>query len=197
MQFEAIEDPLEKVEEFRAQAKSAKLALPEAMTLATVSPEGRPRARVVLLKGRSDRRLHFFTNYESGKARDLAANPFAEVCIHYPSLALQARVRGGVAKLSPAESEAYFATRPRESQIGAWASAQSRVLGTREELDARVQRYEAQFATAESVPCPPHWGGYALEAEEVELWVGQSGRLHDRAIYKYVAGAWRCERLFP
>lgn len=196
MDFEAVKDPLDQVDAFRQTAEEAGLALPESMTLATVSPEGRPHARVVLLKARKGRTLSFFTNYQSDKGRDLEANPFAELCIHYPSLALQARIAGSVTKVPEAESDAYFASRPRDSQIGAWASQQSRPLKSREELDAAFRKFELQFEGSE-VARPGHWGGYALEAERVELWIGQQGRLHDRACYTFEDGVWRCSRMFP
>lgn len=196
MDFYAVKDPLLEVDNFRHQAEKAGLALPEAMTLATVSPEGRPHARVVLLKGREGRNLHFFTNYESDKAKDLAAHPFAEVCVHYPSLALQARISGQVEKLSPEQSDAYFATRPRASQIGAWASAQSRTLSSRELLVQACKDLETTYDDRE-VPRPPHWGGFRLIADQVELWLGLDGRLHDRARFRYVNDAWECNLLYP
>jgi pyridoxamine 5'-phosphate oxidase len=196
MDFHAIEDPLCEVDRFRREAEQAGLALPEAMTLATVSPEGRPHARTVLLKAREGRVFHFFTNYESDKGQDLNANPFAELCIHYPSLALQARVSGPVEKLSAAVSDAYFATRPRESQLGAWASAQSRPLASRETLESEFSKWEKKYDGA-VVPRPAHWGGYGVTADSVELWAGRIGRLHDRARYRYANETWQFCRLYP
>jgi pyridoxamine 5'-phosphate oxidase len=196
MNFESIVDPLLTVDEFRVHASDAKLALPESMVLATVDPDGAPHARVVLYKGRSGRNIHFFTNYQSDKARDLEHEPRAEICIHYASLALQVRLFGTVQKLSRAASEAYFASRPRESQIGAWASRQSQPLASRAELDEAVASLSARFE-GKAVPCPQHWGGFGLETETVELWVGQDGRLHDRARYRFDGERWQCQRLFP
>src|SRR5690606_6139207 len=194
--FESIPDPLAAVDGFRARAEEAGLALPECMTLATVDERGYPRARVVLLKARRGRNFEFYSNYESKKAQELSRQPHAALCIHYPSLALQARVEGKVSKLSAEESDAYFATRPRDSQIGAWASQQSRPLKSREELDAAFSEQEARFL-GKPVPRPPHWGGYALVAQSVELWIGRGGRLHDRAQFTYEDGVWVCQRLFP
>ncbi len=196
MEFERILDPLAEVDRFRREAEEKGLVLPEAMTLATVDEEGNPKARVVLLKGRRGRCFEFHTNYRSDKARELAAHPRAALCIHYPSLALQARVEGKVTKMSEQGSDAYFATRPRESQIGAWASRQSEVLQSRQVLDDAVREQEQRFSGVE-VPRPPHWGGMSLEADFVELWVGLSGRLHDRARYLFQDGVWVCERLYP
>lgn len=196
MNFEQIADPLDEVDALRAKAEAEGLALPEAMTLATVDAALNPQARVVLLKGRRGRTLEFFTNYSSAKARELQAHPRAALCIHYASLAFQARILGEVSRLSAEESDSYFATRPRESQIGAWASKQSEALGSREELDAAFRVEELRFAGG-SVPRPPHWGGFRLTADVVELWFGRTGRLHDRARFTFVDGAWRVQRLYP
>lgn len=196
MDFFSLGDPLLEIDRFRTRATSEGLALPEAMTLATVDAGGDPQARVVLLKGRSGREVHFFTNYESPKAQELAAHPRASLCMHYPSLVFQARVLGDVKRLSEAASDAYFATRPRESQIGAWASKQSAPLRSREELDRAYAEAEERYRDRE-VPRPPHWGGFALTATQVELWYGREGRLHDRARYTFAGGAWQCELLSP
>lgn len=196
MDFEAVSDPLIVVDEWRAQAERAGMPLVEAMVLATVDEQGAPHARVVLLKGRRGRGVQFFTNYNSDKGQQLRHQPRAEVCIHYPALALQARVAGLVQALTGPESDAYFATRPRESQLGAWASEQSQELASRAELDAAVAELSAKFA-GQPVPRPAHWGGYELVADTVELWVGQSGRLHDRARYRFDGERWRCARLYP
>jgi pyridoxamine 5'-phosphate oxidase len=194
--FEAISDPLVEVDALRRQAEEAGLVLPEAMTLATVDSDGNPQARVVLLKGRSGRTLDFYTNYQSAKARELKAHPRAALCIHYPSLAVQVRILGAVERTTDFESDAYFATRPRESQIGAWASRQSEVLFSRDELDQAFSVQEARFFD-KPVPRPPHWGGLRMTADVVELWLGRSGRLHDRARYTYRAERWSVERLYP
>lgn len=196
MEFEAVSDPLLEMDRFREQAERAGIPLPEAMTLATVDAEGKPRARVVLLKGRRERELHFFTNYESDKGRELDRHLEAAVCIHYAALELQVRVEGSVSRLSEAQSDEYFRTRPRESQLGAWASDQSAPVASREVLEQSLALVRQRFEGVE-VPRPPHWGGYRLLAEKVELWLGRQGRLHDRARYVFNQGAWRCTRLQP
>lgn len=172
------------------------VALPEAMTLATVDAEGRPDARMVLLKGAGPEGFRFFTNYESAKARQLAATPYAALVVYWRDLDRQVRARGEVERLSAAESDAYFATRPRASQLGAWASPQSRPIESRERLDELIAEHEARFEGQE-VPRPPHWGGYLLRAESIEFWQGQHGRLHDRFRYVREAESWRIERLAP
>jgi len=194
--FETITDPLLAVDEFRRRAEASGQALPDAMTLATVGLDGRPKARVVLFKGREGRGVRFFSNYRSEKAKELEAHPFAALCIHHPALQLQARIEGKVRLLSAATSDRYFATRPRESQIGAWASRQSEELASRQELDAAYDEEEARFEGC-PVPRPAHWGGFALLADSVELWVGQGGRMHDRARYRFDGMHWVCSRLFP
>ncbi len=196
MDFESVSDPLVVMDEFRSRAEQEGLALPESMVLATVDEQGAPHARVVLFKGRAGRVIHFYTNYQSPKSKELAVEPRAEICVHYASLALQVRVAGRVSRLSREESESYFATRPRMSQVGAWASQQSQPLSSREELDQQVAAVDERF-TGQDVPCPPHWGGFGLEAENVELWVGQEGRLHERARYRFEGERWLVQRLFP
>jgi pyridoxamine 5'-phosphate oxidase len=196
VEFEAVSDPLLEMDRFREEAERAGIPLPEAMTLATVDAEGRPRARVVLLKGRRERELHFFTNYESDKGRELDLHPEAAVCIHYASLEIQVRVEGNVSRLSEAQSDEYFRTRPRESQLGAWASDQSAPVASRDALEHSLSLIRQRFEGVE-VPRPPHWGGYRLVAERVELWLGRQGRLHDRARYVFEKGVWGCTRLQP
>ncbi len=170
--------------------------LAEAMTLATVDRAGDPDARMVLLKGFDRRGFRFFTNEESAKGRQLAARPSAAVILYWRELDRQVRVRGAVERLDPAESDAYFATRPRDSQIGAWASPQSRPLPDRAALDAALVEHEQRFADG-AVPRPPHWGGFLLVHEQIEFWQGQVGRLHDRFRYVRAADGWRIERLGP
>lgn len=194
--FEAVADPCAEVDRLRERAAEAGVSLPECMTLATVGLDGRPHARVVLLRGRRERAFHFFTNYESSKARELQHLPLAELCVHYVDLAFQTRVSGPVRRLSAQESDAYFATRPRESQLAAWASQQSAALESRELLERRWEEQRVSFEGRE-VPRPPHWGGFALDAERVELWLGKKGRLHDRAVYRWADGHWDATRLFP
>ncbi len=188
--------PARQVEKWLHEAIAAGHPEPTAMTLATVSPEGDPAARVVLLKGLDDRGLVFYTNYESEKGRHLAANPRACANLFWMLLERQVRVTGGVEQVSRAESEAYFASRPRESQLGAWASPQSDVLIDRPALEARLEEVRARYGEG-PVPCPPHWGGFRIALDRVELWQGRPSRLHDRLRYTRIDGGWRIERLSP
>jgi pyridoxamine 5'-phosphate oxidase len=179
-----------------AAARGASEAVTHAMTLATVTPDGRPAARMVLLKSHGPAGFTFFTSDESPKARDLAAHPSAALVLHWPALERQVRVAGAVERLPRAEAEAYFATRPRGSQVGAWASAQSRPVA-RVDLDAAVAAAAARFGGG-PVPCPPHWGGYRVVPDEVEFWQGRRDRLHDRIRFRRApAGGFERERLSP
>jgi pyridoxamine 5'-phosphate oxidase len=175
-------DPIARFVALFEKAKATEPNDATAMTLATVDARGRPAARVVLLKGVDARGFVFFTNRESRKGHDLAARPFAALCILWPTSQQQVRVEGRVEQVSDAESDAYFATRPRESQIGAWASHQSQPLATREELEARAVALGERYP--ETVPRPPHWGGYRVVPERIELWFAGKGRLHDRFSYE-------------
>ena len=168
----------------------------DAMTLATVDAEGAPDARMVLLKGFGADGFRFFTNRESAKAEQVAAAERAALVIYWREVDRQVRVRGTVEPLSDAESDAYFATRPRESQLGAWASPQSRPLRDRAELDALLKEVTERFGE-DNVPRPPHWGGYLVRHEEVEFWQGQVARMHDRFRYTREGEGWRIERLGP
>ena len=166
------------------------------MTLATATPDGRPSARVVLLRGLDEHGLTFFTNRTSRKGEDLRSNPRAAVAIHWWELGRQVRVEGAVVELSAEESTGYWRTRPRGSQLAAWASPQSQPLESRSELDALVADVEERFAGLE-VPLPPFWGGYRLVPETVELWVHRDDRLHDRVRYARNGSGWLSERLAP
>lgn len=177
-----LDDPIALFRRWFDEAVAAELPEVNAMTLATADRDGRPSARTVLLKGVDGRGFEFFTNYESRKARELDANPHAALVFLWAPLHRQVRVTGDVTRLTAAESDAYFATRPRGSQLGAWASAQSSVLEGRAALEARLDEVRARFGSGE-IPRPPHWGGYRLVAESVELWQGRPGRLHDRLRY--------------
>jgi pyridoxamine 5'-phosphate oxidase len=188
-------DPIAQFAEWYERA-AAEVPLADAMTLATVDGDGIPDARMVLLKGFDEAGFCFFTNYESAKGAQLAANPAAALVVYWRELDRQVRARGSVERLSDAESDAYFATRARDSQLGAAASPQSRPLGSREELDELVREAEARFEDGE-VPRPGHWGGYLLRPQTVEFWQGQVGRLHDRFRYSRDDGGWRIERLGP
>jgi pyridoxamine 5'-phosphate oxidase len=170
--------------------------LPEAMTLATVDGGGAPDARMVLLKGVDERGFRLFTNLESNKALQIAASPRAALVVYWRELDRQVRVRGPISELGEDESDAYFATRPRDSQLGAWASPQSRPLASRTELDQRLDEVETRFADRD-ITRPPHWGGFVVEPEEVEFWQGRIGRLHDRFRYAREHNEWRIERLAP
>lgn len=190
------ETPAAQLDRWLADAVAAEHPEPNAMTLATVSPSGFPAARVVLLRGIDDRGLVFFTSYESDKGQELAGTARASACFFWPLLERQVRVTGGVTRVSREESEAYFRTRPRGSQIGAWASRQSRVLADREELESRVAEASARFEGVE-VPCPETWGGLRIALDVVEFWQGRPSRLHDRLRYTAGDGAFRIERLSP
>jgi pyridoxamine 5'-phosphate oxidase len=170
--------------------------LPEAITLATVDADGEPDARMVLLKGVDAEGFRFFTNYESAKGAQLRAGAGAALVVYWRELDRQVRVRGTVERLGDADSDAYFATRPRDSQLGAWASPQSQRLQSREQLDDRAREAEAHFAGRE-VPRPAHWGGYLMRPRTIEFWQGQVGRLHDRFLYTREGPGWRIERLAP
>ena len=170
--------------------------LVDAMTLATTDADGAPDARMVLLKGFDADGFRFFTNYESVKGTQLAAEPRAALIVYWRELDRQVRARGEVERLPEADSDAYFATRARDSQVGAWASPQSRPLESREALDDLVREAETRFEGA-AVPRPEHWGGYLLRPQTVEFWQGQVGRLHDRFRYTDEDGGWRIERLGP
>lgn len=189
--------PTAQLDKWLHEAIAASHPEPTAMTLATVTPEGDPAARVVLLKGLDERGLVFFTSYESDKGKQLAANPRGSASFFWMLLERQVRVTGRVTKVAREESEAYFRSRPRESQLGAWTSRQSSVLRGRADLEARLEEMRARFGEGE-IPCPPDWGGFRLEPERVELWQGRPSRLHDRLRYtKTGEGSWLIERLAP
>lgn len=190
------DDPIEQFRGWFAEALAAGMYEPNAMVLATATPDGRPSARVVLLKGFDARGFIFYTSYEGRKARELEANPRAALLFYWPELERQVRIEGAVSRLPETESDAYFAGRPRGSQIGAWASEQSRPVEARETLEERVRELEARYQ-GRDVPRPPFWGGYRVEHEAVEFWQGRENRLHDRLVYRKSEGGWRIERLQP
>jgi pyridoxamine 5'-phosphate oxidase len=188
--------PLPLLERWLADALKRGFVEPNAMTLATVDARGRPRARMVLLKQADARGLTFYTNLESAKARELAAHPHAALVLYWPELHRQVRIEGRVARLRAAESDAYFATRPRGAQLGAWASPQSRVVATRAALEQRMAAARDRFAGAD-VPRPPHWGGFRLLPRAIEFWQGRPDRMHDRLRSTRGGGRWRRARLAP
>jgi pyridoxamine 5'-phosphate oxidase len=189
-------DPIVEVRRWLALAIDGGLPTANAMTLATIDERDRPAARIVLLKEIDARGFVFYTSYDSRKARDIAAHPFAALVIYWESLHRQIRIEGTTEKISGAESDAYFATRPRGSQLGAVASPQSEVLPSREVLERKVAALDAQYVDA-PVPRPLNWGGYRVVPDVIELWQGQPSRLHDRVRYRRVNGSWIRERLAP
>lgn len=189
-------DPIGQFVSWYDEAIGAKVNEPTAMVLATADIHNRPSARVVLLKGVSDSGFIFYTNYGSRKGNALAQNPYAEILFFWPELERQIRISGYVNKLSEQESDEYFATRPRESQVGAWASQQSAVVRDREELEARFNSLSNEFAERD-IPRPDSWGGYILRPLEFEYWQGRMSRLHDRIRYRKNENSWIIERLNP
>ncbi len=188
-------DPLQQFGTWLEQALSAQLPEPNAMTLATVGPDGRPSTRVVLIKGCDARGIVWYTNYASRKGRELAAQPFAALQFHWVELERVVRIEGRVEKAGEDESDAYYASRPLDSRLGAWASPQSEVIGSRAVLVAAAAK--AALTHGLNPPRPPHWGGYRLVPDRWEFWQGRKSRLHDRLRYRLEGGAWVRERLAP
>ncbi len=196
-------DPLAQFSQWLDEAIAAKVPEPNAMTLATVGGDLRPSTRIVLIKGYDARGIVFYTNYESRKGREIAGNPFAALQFHWVELERVVRIEGTLEKVSDEESDAYYASRPLDSRIGAWASPQSEVISGRGVLVANAAKYGAQFLLRP--PRPPHWGGYRLKPDEWQFWQGRKSRLHDRLRYRCVGGldgaadaaTWLRERLAP
>lgn len=193
---EAGSDPIVLFDRWFREARAAGLYLPESMALATATAEGRPSVRQVLLKAFDERGFVFYTNYDSRKGREIAENPVGALAVHWPILQRQVRMAGSIVRTSTEESETYFRTRPRGSRLGAWASAQSSVLGSRGELEARFREMRDRFAGGD-VPLPPFWGGYRLYPRTMEFWQGRADRLHDRLLFTRAGDGWTVERLAP
>jgi pyridoxamine 5'-phosphate oxidase len=188
--------PLLRVRDWFEEAAASGIIEAERMALATATPDGRPSVRIVLLKGIDENGIRFFTNYGSRKGRELDANPRAAATLYWQPLYRAARLEGVVERLPAEESDAYFASRPRGAQLGAWASRQGAAIGSREELQARVAELDARYP--DTVPRPDFWGGYRLRPDAVELWQGRPDRLHDREHFlRQTDGTWRTERLSP
>lgn len=194
---DATQDPIELFRQWFADAEAAEPEYPNAMTLATADAEGRPSARMVLLKGLDDRGFVFYTNLTSRKGRELAENPHAALVFYWKSLTRQVRIEGAIESVSGEDADAYFASRPRLSQIGAWASKQSTPLEGRFELEKRVAKYTAKFNVG-AIPRPEFWSGFRLVPARIEFWKEEAFRLHDRSLYTRADdGGWQMEKLFP
>jgi pyridoxamine 5'-phosphate oxidase len=189
-------DPIDQFRGWLAEARAADIYEAEAMTVATVDADGRPTSRYVLLRGLDHRGFCFYTNYESAKARQLDARPHAALTFGWLAIHRSVRIEGPAERLPPAESDAYFASRPRGAQLGAWASPQSTVIESREQLDRALAAAEARYGDG-AVPRPEHWGGFLVRPERVEFWEGRPNRLHDRVRYERDGDGWRIERLAP
>ncbi len=189
-------DPFAQFSKWMKETLDSAVIEPTAMAVSTVDADRKPSSRIVLLKGFDENGFVFFTNYESNKGSDLTANPHVSLHFFWPDLERQIMITGNALKVSREESESYFASRPRESQIGAWASKQSGRLQNREELEKRVEDMRVKFAEG-SIPCPSFWGGFRVIAERFEFWQGRHSRLHDRILYELIDGTWNIVRLSP
>ena len=195
-EHEVDPDPISQFEQWFQQTLTAEVPEPNAMSLATVGKEGKPSLRIVLLKDVDARGFTWYTNYESRKGEDLLTNPHAALTFHWIPLERQVRIEGHVEKVAVADSDAYFASRPRESQIGAWASEQGKPIPNRAALEQRIAQFTEKFE-GEPVPRPPHWGGYIVAPYAIEFWQAGDFRLHDRFVYAREGDGWAVERLSP
>jgi pyridoxamine 5'-phosphate oxidase len=196
LESEVLADPIDQFAKWFADAQSAGVVEPNAMTLATADGAGAPSARVVLLKDFDKRGFVFYTNYRSRKGSHLGSNPRAALCFYWQPLERQVRIEGTVERVSRRDSEAYFQSRPRAAQIGAWVSEQGSVIASRAELERRETEFAARFGSG-PVPLPEHWGGYRVVPQSIEFWQGRPSRLHDRLLYTRTAGVWTLSRLAP
>lgn len=189
-------NPLKQFAIWFDEAQKVEAAEPNAMTLSTVSTSGKPSSRIVLLKGIEEQAMIFFTNYSSDKGKDMLENPNVALNFFWPELERQVRIEGKVTKTSAEESDTYFNSRPLGSQLGAWASPQSSIVESREEMEAKLLEFEKKFKD-QKIPRPPHWGGYKVSPEKVEFWQGRASRLHDRFLYSLETDQWKIDRLAP
>ncbi|HEX9958561.1 MAG TPA: pyridoxamine 5'-phosphate oxidase [Fibrella sp.] len=195
-QTDVLPDPFAQFQQWFDAALAAGVHEPNAMHLATIGPDDRPEGRIVLVKGIDATGFSFYTNYNSEKGRSLLANPVAALTFFWPELERQVRIEGRVEKLADSESDAYFNSRPRASQLGAWVSNQSEVISSRDVLEIRQKALEAKF-NGQQIPRPPHWGGFRVVPDQLEFWQGRPSRLHDRIRYRLAAGTWLIERVSP
>ena len=194
---DTLPDPIEQFQKWFKEAQEAQVMEPNAMTLSTITAEGRPDARIVLIKEvNNSQGFTFYTNYQSRKGKELEKHPYAALTFYWPELERQIRIEGSVEKVDPGVSEKYFRSRPRGSQIGAWTSPQSQEIPNRGILETRQRDYEERFEGKE-VPLPENWGGYAVKPSRIEFWQGRASRLHDRIVYEKKAGGWERKRLAP
>ena len=190
-------NPIELFKQWFEDAQSANISEPNAMTIATVNQDGKPSARIVLLKGYSEEGFIFYTNYDSRKGQNIAANPFVSIVFLWKEIERQVRIEGKIIKLSEERSTAYYRSRPKGSQIGAWVSPQSKVIKDRFELEEKYEKFAHKYQEVDHLPKPPNWGGYIIQPTMIEFWQGRSSRLHDRLRYNSLKNNWQIDRLAP